>query len=57
LYKEIDKLTFLSKNLYNCGIYLYRQAFFQGEKIPNQNQLYHQLKGGVDYKLLPSKVS
>lgn len=38
-YQEIDKLSFLSKNLYNCGIYLCRQAFFKGEKIPNQNQL------------------
>lgn len=56
-YQELDKLTFLSKNLYNCGIYLCRQAFFKGEKIPSQNQLYHQLKGGIDYRLLPSKVS
>ncbi|WPF87581.1 transposase [Cyanobacterium aponinum AL20118] len=56
-YQEIDKLTFLSKNLYNCGIYLCRQAFFKGEKIPSQNQLYHQLKGEIDYRLLPTKVS
>ena len=56
-YPEIDRLAFLSKNLYNCAVYLCRQAFFKGEKIPNLAQLHHQLKGGIDYKLLPAKVS
>ncbi len=56
-YPEIERLSFLSKNLYNCGVYLCRQAFFQGEKLPSLNQLHHQLKGGIDYKLLPAKVS
>jgi IS605 OrfB family transposase len=56
-YQEIDQLSFLSKNLYNCGVYLCRQAFFKGEKIPSLNELYHQVKGGIDYKLLPAKVS
>ena len=56
-YQEIDQLTFLSKNLYNCGVYLCRQAFFKGEKLPSLNELYHQVKGGIDYKLLPAKVS
>jgi len=27
-YSVIDKLGFLSKNLYNCAVYLNRQVFF-----------------------------
>jgi IS605 OrfB family transposase len=54
---EIDKLAFLSKNLYNCALYLSRQAYFKGEKLPSMTDLHHQLKMGVDYKALPAKVS
>ena len=57
IYAEIDNLTFLSKNLYNCGIYQCRQAFFKGQPVPSFNQLYHLLKESVDYKALPAKVS
>ncbi len=57
IYAEIDNLTFLSKNLYNCGIYQCRQAFFKGKPVPSFNQLYHLLKESVDYKALPAKVS
>jgi len=57
MYTEIDNLSFLSKNLYNCGIYQCRQAFFQGKSIPSFNQLYHLLKKGIDYKAMPAKVS
>lgn len=56
-YKELDKLSFLSKNLYNSATYICRQAFFSGELVPSFNQLYHQLKNGIDYKSLPAKVS
>ncbi|MBV6622483.1 MAG: transposase [Rivularia sp. (in: Bacteria)] len=56
-YKELDKLSFLSKNLYNSATYICRQAFFSGEVVPSFNQLYHQLKNGIDYKSLPAKVS
>jgi putative transposase len=54
---EIDNLCFLSKNLYNCGIYQCRQAFFKKHPIPNFTQLYHLLKVTDDYKALPAKVS
>ena len=57
IYKQIDKLSFLSKNLYNSATYICRQAFFGNSELPSFNQLYHQLKNGVDYKSLPSKVS
>ncbi|MGL6342254.1 MAG: RNA-guided endonuclease InsQ/TnpB family protein [Waterburya sp.] len=56
-FKEIDKMSFLSKNLFNSTLYVCRQAFFKGEKIPSFNALYHQLKSGIDYKALPSKVA
>lgn len=56
-WREIDNLCFLSKNLYNCGIYQCRQAFFKNQPIPNFNQLYHLLKVSENYKALPAKVS
>ena len=46
----------MSKNLYNSATYICRQAFFQSEVVPSFNQLYHQLKNGIDYKSLPAKV-
>lgn len=57
IYAEIDNLAFLSKNLFNCALYICRQAFFTGTGIPSFNQLYHLLKTGDDYKALPAKVS
>ena len=57
IFDEIDKLAFLSKNLYNCAVYQCRQAFFPNQLVPNFNQLYHLLKNGDDYKALPAKVS
>ncbi|CAD5961931.1 hypothetical protein PA905_28330 [Planktothrix agardhii CCAP 1459/11A] len=56
-FKEIDKMSFLSKNLFNSALYICRQAFLNEQKIPSFNNLYHQLKTGIDYKALPSKVS
>jgi putative transposase len=55
-YAEADKLCFLSKNLYNCGNYMYRQNFFAGQQT-NALAVYHTLKAGVDYKALPAKVA
>ena len=57
IFAEIDNLAFLSKNLYNCGIYQCRQAFFKNQLVPRFNQLYHLLKNSDDYKALPAKVS
>ena len=57
IFDEIDKLAFLSKNLYNCAVYQCRQVFFNNRLVPNFNQLYHLLKNGDDYKALPAKVS
>ena len=56
-WSEIDKLCFLSKNLYNLGVYYCRQDFFNQRPVPSFNQLYHLLKTTDDYKALPAKVS
>ena len=56
-YQEIDRLAFLSKNLYNCAVYLNRQAYFQGQAFLTMNELHHALKTSPDYRALPAKVS
>ncbi len=56
-FREIDKMSFFSKNLFNCAVYLCRQAFFSGQPIPTFNQIYHSLKNTDDYQALPSKVA
>jgi putative transposase len=54
---EIDKLSFLSKNLYNAANYICRQHFFASGKKYSLNDLYHLTKDLVDYRNLPTKVS
>lgn len=58
-YKEIDQLAFLSKNLYNATLYIYRQAFFAGIGLPRGTQLIGQFvkEKQIDYTALPRKVS
>ena len=56
-WKQIDKLCFLSKNLYNKANYLVRQSFiFEGVYL-GFNKIYHLVKNSVDYQALPRKVS
>ncbi|OZH53812.1 transposase [Hydrocoleum sp. CS-953] len=56
-WKEIDKLCFLSKNLYNYANYLVRQSWIFNQTYLNCNQIYNQVKNSPDYRALPSKVS
>ncbi|WP_414621960.1 RNA-guided endonuclease InsQ/TnpB family protein [Calothrix sp. CCY 0018] len=56
-FKEIDGACFASKNLFNCAVYICRQSYFKGKKIPTFNELYHLLKLTDDYKSLPAKIS
>ena len=56
-WKEIDKLSFLSKNLYNAANYICRQHFFATGKKYSLTDLYHLTKDCVDYRALPTKVS
>jgi len=56
-YQEIDKLCFLSKNLFNAVNYIVRQEFIFRQKYLNYAKTYHLIKDSVDYKAIPSKVS
>lgn len=69
-YKEIDHLSFLSKNLYNKGNYIIRQVFIETSKEVEQGKRenakwirYHELQKMLqnskdpDYIALPRKVS
>ena len=56
-WKEIDKLSFLPKNLYNAANYICRQHFFATGKKYSLTDLYHLTKDCVDYRALPTKVS
>ncbi len=57
LWKQIDHLCFLSKNLYNYANYLIRQSFIFDQVYLGFNQLYHLEKSKPDYQALPRKVS
>lgn len=58
-YEELDKLCFLSKNLYNAGLYAVRQHFFEHKKFLNYVTLDKFLvkENNKDYRKLPSKVA
>ncbi|MDJ0799897.1 MAG: transposase [Calothrix sp. MO_167.B12] len=57
MWKQIDNLCFLSKNLYNYANYLVRQSFIFEKKYLSFNQVYHLVKEQPDYQALPRKVS
>ena len=64
LYKTLDDLTFKAKNLYNHGLYLYRQSYFEYEKNPETPILSWvdidknlRKQGHSDVRALPSKVA
>ena len=57
IWQQIDKLCFLSKNLYNYANYQVRQAFIFDEIYLRYNKVYHACKNTPDYQALPAKVS
>lgn len=59
LYKELDNLCFLSKNLYNSTLYAFRQYYFKTGKHLGYNKCYSIFKEekNADYYSLPTKVS
>ena len=64
LYKTLDDLTFKAKNLYNHGLYLYRQSYFEHKKNPETPVLSWadidknlRDQGHDDVRALPSKVA
>lgn len=56
-FDECDALSFQSKNIYNYGLFLVRQHFFNTKKYLNYNSLYHEIKNHESYNYLPTKVS
>ena len=59
LHKEMDRLSFLSKNLYNQALYRVRQEFFKTKKYLSYQRLNNELtqEQQADYTALPRKVS
>ena len=64
LYATLDDLTFKAKNLYNHGLYLYRQSYFEHKKNPDNPVLSWadidktlRKQGHDDIRALPSKVA
>ena len=59
LYKDLDNLCFLSKNLYNQALYRVRQQFFKDKTFKNYYELNKELhnENQVDYRALPANSS
>ena len=64
LYRTLDDLTFKAKNLYNHGLYLYRQSYFERKKNPKNPVLSWveidknlRKQGHEDIRALPAKVA
>lgn len=53
----LDNACFLSKNLYNAGLYEMRQHFFATGKSYSYYELDKLMQSNPDYRALPSKVS
>ncbi|HAC66214.1 MAG TPA: transposase [Cyanothece sp. UBA12306] len=56
-YAEIDRLCFLSKNLYNYANYLVRQSFIFENTYRNYHDIQKTLQNQPDYQAIPAKVS
>lgn len=63
-YGALDDLTFKAKNLYNHGLYLYRQSYFERKKSPDKPVLSWvdidkslRKQGHEDIRALPAKVA
>ncbi|NEO58433.1 MAG: IS200/IS605 family element transposase accessory protein TnpB, partial [Okeania sp. SIO3B5] len=56
-YSEIDRLCFLSKNLYNYSNYLVRQSFIFEKTNLSYYDLQKTLSTQSDYQAMPAKVS
>ena len=56
-YPEIDRLCFLSKNLYNYSNYLVRQSFIFEKTYLSYYDLLRRLSTQSDYQAIPAKVS
>ena len=59
IYKDLDNLCFLSKNLYNQALYRIRQQFFEDKSFKNYYELNKELhdENQIDYRALPANSS
>lgn len=57
LYKVLDRCCFLSKNLYNAGLYVIKQEFLKTGRWIRYYELNRLLKDSVDYRALSSASS
>ncbi len=57
LYKQLDSLCFLSKNLFNYANYLIRQKFISSGEYLDYYKIQKLCQGTTDYLALPAKVS
>ena len=59
IYKELDNLCFLAKNLYNQALYRIREQFFEDKSFKNYYELNRELhdENQVDYRALPANSS
>jgi putative transposase len=57
LYKQLDNLCFLSKNLFNYANYLIRQKFIRSGEYLDYYKIQKLCQGKTDYLALPAKVS
>ena len=55
-YREIDELCLKTKDLYNCCLYVIRQAYIK-DKTNLLYELHNLMKDTEQYKALPAKVS
>ena len=59
LYKELDNLCFLSKNLYNVTLYTIRQHYFDTNKYKSYFSIVNDFtkENQLDFRALPAKVA
>lgn len=59
LYQEIDRVCFLSKNLFNSTLYAERQSLFKDGVFKFYNKINKEfvVNNQPDYRALPTKVS
>ena len=59
IYKELDRLCFLSKNLYNQALYRVRQQFFADKTFKNYYEVNREMhdENQIDYRALPVNAS
>lgn len=58
-FKKIDNLCFLSKNLYNVGLYILKHYYMETGKHLGYNKLYRKLfdESQIDFRALPVDIS